>query len=120
MHQLTKMKVLLVILATPRRKEEPRIKTIENMCSNIGARAESISAIVPKQEGLISVLSTADKELSDFQAKLYDEICKIDGLSGKEILDVIDIMVTHYDTLRVFFNYELKKDYNLRKIGRNS
>ncbi|KAK9190084.1 hypothetical protein WN943_018685 [Citrus x changshan-huyou] len=46
----------------------------------MGAMPESISAIVPKLDGLISVLSTADKELYDLQAKLCGEICKIEGL----------------------------------------
>ena len=50
------------------------------MSSNMGAMPESISAMVPKLDGLISVLSTADKELYDLQAKLYGEICKIEGL----------------------------------------
>ena len=69
---------------------------------------------------LISVLSTADKELSDLQAKLYNEICKIEGLGKQEILVAIDILATKHDMLHVFFNLsnELKKGYILRKIGR--
>lgn len=34
--------------------------------------AKSIWAMVPKLDALISILSTADKELSFSQAKLYD------------------------------------------------
>lgn len=95
----------------PKKKRRTKDKTFENMSSNMGAMADSISAIVPKLDGLISVLSTADKELSDLQAKLYGEICKIEGLGEQEILDVIDILATKHDMLRVFFNLpnELKK-----------
>ncbi|KAK9199051.1 hypothetical protein WN944_014238 [Citrus x changshan-huyou] len=104
----------------PKKKRRTKDKTFENMSSNMGAMAESISAIVPKLDGLISVLSTADKELSDLQAKLYGEICKIEGLGEQEILDAIDILATKHDMLCVFFNLpnELKKGYILRKIGR--
>ncbi|ESR33672.1 hypothetical protein CICLE_v10006825mg [Citrus x clementina] len=104
----------------PKKKRRTKDKTFENMSSNMGAMAESISAIVPKLDGLISVLSTADKELFDLQAKLYGEICKIEGLGEQEILDAIDILATKHDKLRVFFNLpnELKKGYILRKIGR--
>ena len=63
----------------------------------------------------MSVLSTADKELYDLQAKLYNEICKIEALGEQEILDAIDILETKHDMLRVFFNLpnEMKKGYIL-------
>ena len=64
----------------PKKKKRTKDKTFENMSSNMGAMAKSISAMVPKLDGLISVLSTTDKELSDLQARLYGEICKIKGL----------------------------------------
>ena len=56
-----------------------------------------------------------DKELSNLQAKLYDEMRKIDGLIEKEILDAVDIIATKHGMLRVFFNLpkELKKGYTL-------
>ncbi|KAK9209312.1 hypothetical protein WN944_001678 [Citrus x changshan-huyou] len=104
----------------PKKKRRTKDKTFENMSSNMGAMAESISVMVPKLDGLISVLSTTDKELSDLQAKLYGEICKIEVLGEQEILDAIDILATKHNMLRVFFNLpnELKKGYILQKIGR--
>ena len=67
--------------------------------------------MVPKLDGLISVLSTVDKQIYDLQVKFYDKMRKIVGLNEKEIFDAIDIMATKHDVLRGFFNLsnELKK-----------
>lgn len=45
----------------PKKKRRTKDKTFDNMCSNIEAMAESISAIATKLDGLISILSTADR-----------------------------------------------------------
>lgn len=105
-----------------KKKRRTNDKTFDNMCSNIGALSKSISALISKLDELISVLSTIDKELSNLQVKLFDEMRKIDGLSEKEILDAIDIIATKHDMLHVFFNLsnELKKRYILRMIGHDS
>ena len=99
--------------SNPKKKRRIKNKTFENMSSNMGAMIESTSAMVPKLDGFISVLFTVDKELSDLQAKLYSEICKIEGLGEQEILDMIDILATKHDMLHVSFNLpnELKKGY---------
>ena len=102
----------------PKAKRRTKDKTFHNMCLKIGATVESISAIVRKLDGLISVLSTTDKQLSNLQAKLYDKMRKIIGLSEKKIFDAIDIMVTKHDVLGGFFNLpnELKKGINPLKM----
>lgn len=95
----------------PKKERRTKDKTFHNMCSKIGATTESISTMVPKLDGLISVLSTTNKQLSYLQVKLYDKMRKIVGLSEKEIFDAIDIMATKHDVLRGFFNLsnELEK-----------
>lgn len=43
----------------PKKKRRTKDKTFDNIFSNMRAMVESISAMVPKLDGLISVLSTA-------------------------------------------------------------
>ncbi|GMN22149.1 hypothetical protein TIFTF001_043459 [Ficus carica] len=107
-----------------RKRPEAKIKTrhFENMCSNIGSMAQSVAAMVPKLDGLIDVLSTADKDVAGLQATLYEEIMKIEGLDDDQLYDATNILATNHDMLRVFYNIpdQLKKGYILKVLSRGA
>ena len=108
------------------RKEKSRSKNkdkaFENMCSNIGSMAQSVAAMVPKLDGLIDVLSTADKDVAGLQATLYKEIMKIEGLDDDQLYDATNILATNHGMLRVFYNIpdQLKKGYILKVLSRRA
>lgn len=88
------------------------------MCSNIRAMADSRAAIALRLDGCINVLSTSDKDIAYLQAKLYEEMSKIEGLGGEEIYDATIILATKHDLLRVFFTLpnHLKEGYVMQML----
>ena len=75
--------------------------------------------MVLKLDGVIDVLSTADKDLAGLQANLYQEMIKIDGLDDDQVYDATNILATKHDLLRVFYNIsdQLKKGYILKILS---
>lgn len=72
------------------------------MYSSIGTITETVAAMVPKIDKLVNVLSMADKDVANFQVKLYDEMT-IEGLTEDEMYGVTTMMATKHDLIRVFF-----------------
>lgn len=73
------------------------------MCSSIETMIETVAVMVPKIDRLVNVLSTADKDVTNFQVKLYNEMTTIEGLTEDEMYDSTTMMTTKHDLLRVFF-----------------
>lgn len=80
--------------------------------------ADSRAAIALRLDGCINVLSTSDKDIAYLQAKLYEEMSKIEGLGGEEIYDATIILATKHDLLRVFFTLpnHLKEGYVMQML----
>lgn len=83
------------------------------MYSSIGTITETVAAMVPKIDKLVNVLSTADKDVANFQVKLYDGMTTIEGLTEDGMYDATTMMATKLDLIRVFFtmpNHHRKRD----------
>lgn len=85
------------------RKRKKNERTIDCMCSSIETMIEIVAAMVPKINKMVNVLSTADKDVTNFQVKLYDEMTTIEGLTEDEMYDSTTMMTTKHDLLRVLF-----------------
>lgn len=66
-------------------------------------KAETMATMVPKIDELVNVLSMSDKNVADLQAKLYDEMMTIEGLTEEEMYDATTMLAMKHDLLHVFF-----------------
>lgn len=101
------------------KKIKSKDKLFDHMCSKIEIMADSVAAMVPKIDGLITALSS-DEEIADLQGKLYVEMSKIGGLADEEIYCATSILALKHDLLRVFFTLHdhLKKRYVIQIVRR--
>ncbi|GAY52179.1 hypothetical protein CUMW_139900 [Citrus unshiu] len=76
---------------------------LSSSTNSIETIIETVVAMVPKIDRLVNVLSTADKDVTNFQVKLYNEMTTIEGLTEDEMYDSTTMMTTKHDLLRVFF-----------------
>ncbi|KAL5544952.1 hypothetical protein UlMin_008736 [Ulmus minor] len=84
---------------------------------NYGSVEACVAAMELKIDYLINVLSS-DKEVADLQAKLDNELSKIEGLSELQVFRATNILASKLDLLRVFFGMseERKKIYVLNLL----
>lgn len=99
------------------RKCRVRIRVVEEMGKSFGSMAASIATMAQK---LDSVWSN-DKEVATMQAKLDNELTKIQGLTELQVFRATNILATKHDLLRVFFSMskERRRSYvfNLLEYG---
>lgn len=101
-------------------KRKVRNKVMEEMSKSFGSMAASMATMAQKIDGLINVWSN-DKEVANMQAKLDNELTKIEGLTELQVFRVTNILATKHDLLRVFFSMskERRRPYvfNLLEYG---
>ena len=87
------------------------------MCSNIGAMAKLVTAMVLKLNGLISELSNG-YDMVDLQIKLYREMSKIKSFNDAKIHGRTRMSASKHDLLSVLFTLldHLKKGYVIQML----
>ncbi|KAM6546895.1 hypothetical protein CsatB_027631 [Cannabis sativa] len=83
------------------RGKNKKTKVMDEISTNVGALADSISNIVPKFQGLIDAIS--NKDVVEMQTNLFTEINKINGLTPMQCIQATNIFVKEPPLMRVFY-----------------
>ncbi|KAF4403631.1 hypothetical protein G4B88_002484 [Cannabis sativa] len=96
-----------------------KTKVLDEISTNVGALADSISNIVPKIQGLIDAIS--DKDVAEMQTNLFTEISKIYGLTPMECIQATNILAKAPPLMRVYYaiSDEMKLLYILNMVFKN-
>ncbi|KAM6568848.1 hypothetical protein CsatB_016833 [Cannabis sativa] len=98
------------------RGKNKKTKVMDEISTNVGALADSISNIVPKFQGLIDAIS--DKDVAEMQTNLFTEISKINGLTPMQCIQATNILAKEPPLMRVFYaiSDEMKLLYILNML----